>query len=388
MNFVNMLMELTKEYESPSSFWKWSAYAAIAATVRNNVYFQHGLGRMYPNIYTLLLADSAESRKDAPMRLASELLRGVGNTKVIEGRSTHQGIADALSYDVANKATGVAIKGGCAIVMGPEFSAAFVTDPSLISVLTDWYDYRDIDYINLKMGKTVIKDRCINVFAASNETLLKSVYTESAVYGGLIRRTFFIKPDEIRPPNSLFEMQPYDKKPLVEALKSISQMKGQVIIEKEAIKIYNDWYYNLYRSYKVSGDKTGVLQSLHTSALKLAIIKAVDLLQLIITKEVIEESINEVDALKANYRSYSMGVGRSDLGEITKIILMLLFQAPNFKLTRRAILQTLWSDVSAEDLDKVFATLQQGGLVEVSTGSNGSEPKYILTSVALNQLKG
>src|SRR5438034_1248110 len=182
-SFMELLLELTHEYESPSSFWKWSGFTAIAATLRNNVYFQHGLSRIYPNIYVLLIADSAASRKDAPLRLMSEILRGIGNTKVIEGRSTHQGISDALSYDIANKATGVAVKGGCAIIMGPEFSAAFIQDPQLINVLTEWYDYKDEDSINLKSGKTTIKSRCINILASSNETLLKSIYNDSAIYG-------------------------------------------------------------------------------------------------------------------------------------------------------------------------------------------------------------
>jgi len=59
MNFINDFITLTSEYESPTSFWRWSAYAVVAATLRNNVHIQAGLRRIYPNIYVVLLADSA-----------------------------------------------------------------------------------------------------------------------------------------------------------------------------------------------------------------------------------------------------------------------------------------------------------------------------------------
>src|SRR5206468_2048758 len=111
------------------------------------------------------------------------------------------------------------------------------------------------------------------ILAASNSTLLRSLFTANAVYGGLIRRTFFIKPNEVRKPNSLLEMMPYNKSPLIDRLKEIAGLKGQITISKEAVDTYNDWYYQLYKSYKIAGDRTGVLQSLHTSCLKIAMIK-------------------------------------------------------------------------------------------------------------------
>jgi len=352
-DFVSKFIEYTKEYESPTSFWKWSAYATIAATLRYNVYYPHGLGKVYPNIYVILLADSAEYRKDAGLKLSSELLRELANTKVIEGRASFQAISEALMQDLPNRQRGTALKGGACIILAPEIASFFVNDPQLIPVLTDWYDYREESPINLKgnTGPVVIKNRCINILAASNETFLKEVYDDRATYGGLLRRTFMIKPDQTRPPNSLMyvDLSKYDTKPLILLLEAIAALKGEVTRTDEAAQAYDKWYKDLYAKYKTHPDRTGVLQSMHTSALKLAIIIAAAKGTLEITKEIILDAIEDVTSLKANYEAYAMGIGKSDQSRIGARILNMLWKVKDNRMTRQEILLQVWADISAEE---------------------------------------
>lgn len=49
MDFVQNFIEFHKEYESPTSFWKWAGYATVAAALRSKVYYKHGVGKIYPN---------------------------------------------------------------------------------------------------------------------------------------------------------------------------------------------------------------------------------------------------------------------------------------------------------------------------------------------------
>jgi predicted transcriptional regulator len=371
LGFVSRFIDFTKEYESPTSFWKWSAIATVAATLRYNVFFPHGLGKIYPNVYTLLLADSAEYRKDAGPKLASELLREVANTKVIEGRGSFQAITEALAYDVANKKTGGPLRGGACIIIAPELAAFFVSDPQLIPNITSWYDFREEHVENLKSGKLTIKNRCINLLAASNETFLREVYDDRAIYGGLLRRTFMVKPDETRPPNSLmYEQTIYDKTPLIEELKEIKDFAGPIARTEAAAKFYDRWYKELYAKYKTHPDRTGVLQSIHISVLKLAIIIAVSRGTMEITKEIFEDAVLEMTALKPNYEAYSVGVGKSEASRVGAVILKMLWQVEKNEMSRRDILLRVWSDISAEDLDKLVVTLEQSGLIRTKAFQN------------------
>jgi hypothetical protein len=387
-DFAAQLIEFTKEYESPTAFWKWSAYATIAAVLRNNVYFKYGLGEIYPNIYAVLLADSAEYRKDAGLKLASELLRELSNTKIIEGRASFQAIIDDLAHDKGNK-KGFTPRGGACIIIAPELAAFFVADPQLIQNLTNWYEFRDEHQEKLRgTGTVTIKNRCINLLAASNETFLRDVYDTRAMYGGLLRRTFLIRPDETRNYNSLVyeDLDLYDKTPLVKKLAEIANLKGRVAFTTDAARVYDDWYGELYKSYKTHPDRTGVLQSMHTSVLKLAIIIAASYISLEISEEIIKRAILEVTALRGNYEAYAMTVGKSDLAKVGTTILNYLWQAKDNKLSREDILIKVWTDIDAENLDKLIDTLVQAGLLNVVQIGRGVG--YAMTEKCKDKFRG
>ena len=102
--FLELLLDHTKSYESPTMFWKWSGYASIAAVLRDNVWKNFGDKRLYPNIYVLFLAESG-SRKGPPVDLSEQMLKEIGNTKCISGRSSIQGIVDELAHTETNSKT-------------------------------------------------------------------------------------------------------------------------------------------------------------------------------------------------------------------------------------------------------------------------------------------
>src|SRR6266850_1042870 len=394
-DFVNLFMDYTKEYESPSSFWRWSAYTAIAAMLRFNVYYPHGLGKVYPNIYTILLAESAEYRKDAGPKLVKELLKTVNHTRILEGRGSFQAIVNDLSQEVPHK-NGVPIRGGGAIIIAPELAAFFVEDKQLIPNITNWYEFDPEYKESLKGSGTItVKNRCITMLAASNETYLREVYDDRAIYGGLLRRTFMIKPDETRPPLSFMypgmtsdEMikmltSKYDTKLLIDSLNEVKKLNGIVTRTDDAANYYHSWYNELYKKYKTHPDKTGVLQSLHTSALKLAIIIAASNYTTEISETIIQEAIVQVSALKGNYETYIMSAAKSDHAEIATTILIELWNAPNYRMSRKAILFKYWNIITAEQMDTIIATFEQGCLIQQAPENN--EVGYKLTQKCVDK---
>lgn len=371
MDFITQFINFTKEYESPTSFWRWAAYAAVASVLRNNVYFEHGLRRTYPNLYVVLLADSAEYRKSGPPIAISKFLKELKASRVIIGRSSVQAIIDDLSQNVG------ALKGGSCLLCAEELASFFVNDPALIPLITDMYDFRAEYEYNLKSGKVKINDLCVTMLAASNETFLKEVYTNAAVYGGLLGRTIMVKPDETRPPNSLLEINinNYDAKPIMDSLSKIKLLSGQVRITQDAKMIYELWYHALYKSYKRIADRTGVTQRMHTTVLKLAIVIAASHYTLEINEQHMKEAIDEITKLKSNYEVYAMGSGKSTQAEIGALVLNTLWTAPGNKLKREDLLRSHWNMMSAEELDGLVSTLTQAKLLDMEQ-VNGTGPIY------------
>lgn len=369
MGFVDDYIKFYSSYESPTSFWKWSAYAAIAGTLRSKVYFEYGAGRIYPNIYVILLADSAEYRKGAPIKAVKRLLTTIKATKIYTGTASIQGVLDELSLDVADKTTGIPIKGGSCLIGAEELASFFVADPRLIPMLTDIWEYYEEYPYKLKSGTVVIKDLCTTLLAASNETFLREVYDARAVYGGLLGRTFIIKPDETRKPNSLMydDLTAFDNKHLIDFLKKVKELKGTVRRTDHAAKVYDDWYKDLYTKYKTHPDKTGVMQRMHTNVFKLAIILCAASLTLEITADIFETAIMEVTSLKGNYESYAISSGKSTTAIVGSKFLDELYE--NGIVKRSDFLMKYWMEMDMIEFDDLIGKLSQAGMIGV-TGIN------------------
>lgn len=381
-------MEHTKIYESPGSFWKWSAYSIVAAVLRDNCYFKQGDISAYPNIYVLLLAQSAEHRKGNPVRFCERLVGKVHSTKVISGRASIQAVLDELSRGETNPKTGKILAGGSALFSAPELSAGMVNDPEAIKILTDIYDFKD-EYTHRLRGTGTfrIKNLCFSFFAASNEDLLRDVYDSKAIFGGLIGRTFLVKPNEFRPGNTLFNME--DKSisfnELVQKLTAISLLRGEFKIDKEAEREYTEWYLPFRESYKNQSDKSGVLGRLHTGVLKLAMIFCVNsTLALEIKKVHIEEAISECLGLLPNYNSFIMSSGKSTTSEVASFLLQDLYDAPNHLLSRKEVLRRYWNKFDSETLDKFVTTMSEAGMIGTDQVSEGIG--YKLTQKCIDTL--
>jgi len=90
-SWLDEIVDQHKELESPLSFWRWSAIAAISAVVKDNVWLNRQIYNLYPNIYVMLHADSG-LKKGPPVSMAKRLVKLVNNTNIISGRSSIQGI--------------------------------------------------------------------------------------------------------------------------------------------------------------------------------------------------------------------------------------------------------------------------------------------------------
>ena len=387
MSFVSDFLEHTKIYESPTSFWKWAAYASIAAVLRDNVYRKQGDITTYPNIYVLFLAQSG-ARKGAPISLAQSLIQKVNNTKIISGRTSIQAIIDELAHTETNSKTGKLVKGGSAILIAGELAAGIVGDTAAVGILTDIYDLKtDFKHHLRSTGRFKIDRIVFNMLAASNADLLKEVYTQSAVSGGLLARTFVITPNEFRPPNSLLETidNAASLESLYEKLKKVAELVGEINIDNDAKYTYNQWYEPFYKSLKGKGDKSGILSRLHMGVFKLSIILSANDLQSTVTKDHMEMAIEECMKLIPNYNSFIMTSGTSTVSQAGALFFEEIQQTEKYCISRKAFLQKHWTAVDSDMFDKLVITLETGGLIQ--SIMNGADVFYQLTEKAKDVMK-
>lgn len=387
MDFIKSFLLYTKNYESPTSFWKWAAYSTIGAVLRDNCFIKQLDILVYPNIYVLIMADSAGDRKDNPISISSQLIYKIKNTKLITGRSSIQAILDELARTETNE-KGVLLKGGSAIFSARELSAGIIGDPDAVKILTDIYSFHDIYTSRLRgQGTFHIKNVCFSMIGASNKELLIDIYDSKAVFGGLLGRTFLITPDEYRPSNSLFRNQarPLEFDDLIPPLKEIANLRGEIILEDKAIDEYEAWYVPFRESLKKKPDRSGVAGRIHTGILKIATILTVNETgALRIQKKHIEESIEECISLMPNYSQLTMSSGKSPLSEVGSILINEIYESQDHAITKKKLLQRNWMHFDAETLDKIINTLITAGFVDQM--QDGNDVVYKLTKVCIEKL--
>lgn len=369
-DFIQAFLDYTAAYESPTDFFYWSAIAGLAAVMRDNCYILLGDTKLYPNVYVLVIANPA-MRKAKPLNSIIELVKNVNNTKIIEGRTSIQAVIQRLG-EIERLKDNRTIQGASGIVFSEEISAMFTEDDANIPVLTDLYDFKS-SYTSalVSRGTTRLTNVVVSLLGASNEELLRPIFTNRAIYGGLLSRCLIVYGDRVRHRNSLMYEDPrkYDPTALRQTINEISKLKGLFHITGEARDYYDHWYKETCPRLETKANKTGAEGRIHTNVLKIAMLLAVsEYRKLEIDVPILDKAIERVQSLFVNYKRLTLGSGKAKDVDSKILFLKLLWEAgelKNYELSRRDVVFGSWGDMSSEDLDSIERNLLEGGLIKV-----------------------
>lgn len=367
-NFIDALMEYQKDAESPDNFWRWAAISCLSATLRNNVYLETRIGKILPNMYIVLYADSGAARKGAPVKFAGKLLNATQCTKVVAGRTSMQAAVKELGGTYTND-RGKIIQGSAGLLYSEELAALMVQDPATIDLLIDLYDYHENWTNNLvNSGKTKLKEVCLSLLAASNSDLFTKSYAAQGIKNGLLGRTMIIKEEKARKRMSLLDLPPVNESKILELvnhIEKISLIKGVLKLSSEAHKFYNDWYYGAPQ--ELLTDKIGYASRLGTHVFKVAIALAAareDFHEMLINRTDVENAVNLCIEVKRNLRAVTIGTGSNTGAYQCGLIVKAVIAEPSHRITRKKLVQRLLGEIDVEGLDAALLLLQQGGLME------------------------
>ncbi len=370
MGWLEELLHQTSDYESPRQFWYWCGLATLSAVAKDQVWIERaGKMHVHLNVYVLLFARSG-LRKGPPIDLAKRLVRKVGKTRVISGRSSVEAIIEDLKEVQTNKETKTVLTDSCGFITASEFSSAIVRSEFALNILTDLYDrkYNEGEFAIrlIRTGKQVLKSPTVTMLGGINETHFEDFLQAKDITGGFLGRTFIIHADEKHKINSLmFEMeQEIDEEKLLEHLRLVDKLKGPLIITDDAKKAYDYWYRGFYEAS--SDDKTGTFERVGDSALKIAgLLSISDGVSMEVNKTHIIHGIEAAEKLTVTVKQATYTTHEEESpSTIKKKILKLLAKRDDHKITRQRLLQDMHGVVNAEDLTKMLDTLEQGGLIK------------------------
>jgi hypothetical protein len=395
MNWLDNFVDEHKNFESPLSFWKWAGIASISAVIKDNVWVNRQLYNLYPNIYVMFHAESG-LKKGPAVSAAKRLVKAVGNTRIISGRSSIQGILKELGTSFSQPG-GVIIKGSTAFICSSELSSSIVEDRVATTILTDLYDrqYNIGEWRSLlKMETFDLKDPTLTMLTATNEAHSDAFFVRRDIKGGYFARTFIIYEKEENRSNALLVplLTPIDYTKNAEYLKILSKLRGEFRPlasrdEREEYTkqyhdkttgeaayysrtglIYQEWYDKFKEDLKLAKDPTGTLNRFGDSVMKVAMLLSLARIpELIIQEEAMTEAIETCEKLIGNVRKATLGKTEDEgTNAIRKTILIHeLMERDNHAISRTQLNRKYWIQGSAEEWDVCITSFEAAGMIQL-----------------------
>lgn len=390
MSWLDDLMDMHSDMETPTSFWLWSGLVTISAVLKDSVWLNRG-GKydLYPNIYCILHGDSG-IKKGPPIALSNRLVRAVNNIKIIEGRSSIQAILKELG--TAQTAPGGKISSKAAgYINASELSSALIADPAAMDILTDLYDrhYRSGPWTSLlKMEVFTLKNPTVILFGGINDAHAANFFEMKDLQGGFFARTFIVYEKEEARFNSLVRRGPsVDDDKLIKYLKILNQLSGPFkdLVDEhnnptEVGEYYDQWYLRFRTTVKASSvkDETGTLKRFGDSILKIAMLLSVaEEPKLEISLNALQRAINIGEKLIGGVRqAMAKRTGNTESGNAARktILIQELMKRPNHAISKKQLHGTYWMHGNVDEWDACVISLHEAGLVTV--GNLGSEVIY------------
>lgn len=417
MTWLEKLLSQHNELESPTNFWLWGGLAAISAVVKDNVWLDRQIYNLYPNIYVMFHAESG-LKKGPPISMAKQLVRAVGGTRIISGRSSIQGILKELGT-AQTQPGGKVISKSTAFICSSELTSSIVEDKVATDILTDLYDrqYNIGEWRSLlKMEQFNLKDPTITMLTATNEAHSSDFFGRKDIHGGYFARTFVISENKRNRANSL--LVPLNNPPvyseLAKYLIELSKLSGAFtpLASKEPLEgcsipfaehvtgetnyfseaglVYQRWYEKFVEETLTQDlrDDTGTLNRFGDSVLKVAMLLSLARSpELYIDTGSIELAIEYCQKLVGNVRQMTHGKkGLSDAKSIKNLIIEELLGRETHQISRTMLLKKMWMHYKeATELDEVMMSFDQAGMIK--TESIGNQIIYIMPDLQVQEYK-
>lgn len=367
-SWLDQVVEYSKHSESPERYYWWCGLAVLSAIVKKNVNLERHYYKLYANVYVVIVSARSGLRKGVPISLVNYLLDKVGGVRVVGGQNSIQAVIKELSKQVTLE-DGTVFSNAQAILVSDEFDAFLLDDSSALTTLTalhNTHEHAKFWKKSLKGGEPeVLKEPCISLIAASNETLFNDIVKSKDIEGGFLARTFIVYESKRRSVNSLVTKPPVtiEKRELTPYLIELAKVKGEFKWTPKSGALYEKWYQDLCRID--IADRTGSIDRLGDQVLKVAMLVSLSKdFNLELKVQDLDEAISKSEECILGTNKVALGNGNSEFADGTAKILKILLESPGQEVSRKVLLNKIMHDVDAITLDRIVDTLTQSRAIE------------------------
>lgn len=305
-DFIDAYFDWAKDNYCPDVFHLWTGISIVASALERKVCLNRGgKDKLFPNIYTMLVAKPATGKSTA-MRRGVKLLEEVEARRPYSLAKFPDHITVAKMIDVMTEERHY--QDGTTMVFHAskyfycsEASNAFKecqkkSQGTFFNLLTDWYDCPDRFSKALAMWteEKTIRNVCVNILAGGTYAYLKELLGEESLGGGFASRLIFVVGDSSSERQATLGIPLVDapadesrieeaksadprREQLIQDLDHINRIVGEFKGTTEFAQAYQKWFQACDKEIREtrSENMQHLLARVQTNALKLAMIFSV-----------------------------------------------------------------------------------------------------------------
>lgn len=374
--------------ESPIAYNTWSAISVIGAVLKDNVWINRGLYKVFPNQYIILVGPPGIGKGNAIHPAHNFVKNPPSNIPLanyIQDRVTAPKLAEILAtgfprISISSNGNLTGVKEATCVLQASELASLINNSDWMSTFLCDTWDRNEYTYDTKTKGKNTIKNMCVSLVGACVPDFVRGMNRNGneAVNNGFTARTIFVFANEKS--QSIVWPKPIDsatQAKLTNDLQMISRLHGEFCFEPSAQAIFE----KKYNSITTDDTDSDVVKNFK-SRQPIHILKAAMALSaagsdsLIISQWAMESSIIFVDGILATLDLCFRGVGDSPLADAISRILAYIEKRKI--CSKKDILRDNLRHVTPEDLDKVLMALTACDYIqEVPSARNTRLFKFI-----------
>ncbi len=366
--FLTEYLKYTEHQESPEDFHTWVGLSCVASAMGRRCWINRGSYNIYPNIYTVLAAESATLHKSTCLKLGVRLLKEAlpEDLNFFAQKITTEAFIKFLNstYEKQKISEG--------IIHASEFSVFFgksATDPTLLQTLTDMYDCPGHwSYSTMTRGVEHCNNICINMMAGSTPDWLKSSLPTESVGGGFFSRLLIIYRQECGrkipfPEDCYNSSVEIAYRNCINDIQVVRNMGGEYRWEKRAKEMYANWYYSFNDASDAPPYLRGYYGRKGDNIIKLAMICSASKSSV---RKITDQDIMFAITLLNENEQYMKGIinllGQTEEGKRNEKILYIIRKRKS--ITHSQLLQSLSHQMNKDEIALVVATLIESNLVK------------------------
>ena len=184
--------------DAPTRFHEYAAMTVAGTLIGRNAYVEWGHDRIFPNLWTILLAGSSQSRKSTSVGIARRMLVGLGREQVTDYLLPDDFSREGLTKNLSSRAQGMFVFPEFATIL-KAFGLEYMGGTK--ELLTHLYDSPSVHKRTLAGGEPIlIRDAFVSVLAASTVEWLLDTVKEDDFRAGFYPRFIFVTGTQDKPP--------------------------------------------------------------------------------------------------------------------------------------------------------------------------------------------